>query len=739
VIDFHSQLNDKQLEAVLATEGPLLILAGAGSGKTRVITHRIAHLIEKKIIEPERILAVTFTNKAADQMRDRVMALIPSGRSSNPMIATFHSFCVRVLRRNADLLGYTRDFNIYDDSDQLSLVKSCLKEVDLDEKTLSSRNVLSRISFAKNHGQTPADLYQKAFDQLGEKTAVIYELYEKRLRQANSLDFDDLLIKTSFLLESQQQVRERLNYQYPFVMVDEFQDTNRIQYRLIRQMTQRQQNLCVVGDEDQSIYAWRGADIQNILSFERDFPAARIIKLEQNYRSTQIILDAAGAVVSHNRARKGKKLWTENKGGELVTMYEAGDADSEAMFVAQQIKETLRNSPQDTLAVLYRTNFQSRLFEDACQRQNIRYCVVGGFRFYERSEIKDILAYLKLSLNPQDNVALKRIINTPTRGIGKTTLETLESEGRQRNLSIWETVLYALEHKTFPLRTLNALAQFQSVIQELAEEVAQKKLADFLHTLYEKTGYLHWLENEGTEEARARVDNLRELINAARESSERGESIRDFLDHASLVSDADDLDDRARVVLMTLHSAKGLEFSSVFLVGMEEGLFPHSRSMNSDEEIEEERRLCYVGMTRAEKKLFLTRARYRRFLGNESLSATEVSRFVEEIPAQLTDLHLNGHPNRKPVPYQGMTYNNVESIQEFYRRRGKQVDLAPPKKGGTAVAKGIRYGSRLRHPKFGVGSVIRFEGEGEDAKLTVSFPGYGIKKIIRKFVELEEF
>ena len=363
----------------------------------------------------------------------------------------------------------------------------------------------------------------------------------------------------------------------------------------------------------------------------------------------------------------------------------------------------------------------------------------GGFRFYERSEIKDILAYLKLSLNPQDNVALKRIVNTPTRGIGKTTLDTLESEGRQRNLSIWETVLYALEHKMFPLRTLNALTQFQNVIHELSEEVIQKNLADFLCILYEKTGYLNWLENEGTEEARARVDNLRELINAARESSERGESIRDFLDHASLVSDADDLDDRARVVLMTLHSAKGLEFSTVFLVGMEEGLFPHSRSMNSDEEIEEERRLCYVGMTRAEKKLFLTRARYRRFLGNESLSATEVSRFVEEIPAQLTNLYLNGHSNRKPVPFQGKTYNNVESIQEFYRQRGKQVDLSPPQKGGTATAKGIRYGTRLRHPKFGVGSVVRSEGEGEDAKLTVSFPGYGVKKIIRKFVKLEEF
>lgn len=737
VFNFQKELNPQQLEAVEQTHGPLLILAGAGSGKTRVITFRIAHLIENKNVRPDHLLAVTFTNKAADQMKERVHALLPGGRAGNPMISTFHSFCVRVLRRNADLLGYSRDFNIYDDTEQLSVVKSCLKDLGLDEKTFPSRNILSRISFAKNHGQGPAHLYQNAHDPVAEKAAVVFEQYEKKLRLANAMDFDDLLVKALNLAEQNANVREGLNRQYPFIMVDEFQDTNRIQYRLIRQLTHLQQNLCVVGDEDQSIYAWRGADIQNILSFEADFPSALLIKLEQNYRSTQNILDAAGAVVAHNQARKGKKLWTERKGGDLITLFEAADADSEAMFVARQILETLRQNAQDTLAVLYRTNFQSRLFEEACQRHQIRYCVVGGFRFYERAEIKDILAYLKLSLNPQDTVALKRVINTPPRGIGKTTVETLEREARERGLSVWDTILLAIELRTFAPRSLTVLSDFQKLIAGLSESVKERSLPELLQLLIEKSGYQTWLETEGTEESRARLDNLRELINAARDSVERGESVRDFLDHASLVSDADDYDERARVVLMTLHSAKGLEFSTVFMVGMEEGLFPHTRSMNNEAEIEEERRLCYVGMTRSEKRLFLTCARYRRFLGNEGLSSTEVSRFVQEIPQHLTEVRLSGMPQRKAVPFEGPTYNSLESIQEFYRQRGKQISLSSTRKA-AALSKTFRYGAHVKHPKFGVGMVVRIEGEGDDAKLTISFPGNGIKKILQKFANLEE-
>jgi DNA helicase-2/ATP-dependent DNA helicase PcrA len=737
MLDLKKNLNDQQLQAVEVFEGPLLILAGAGSGKTRVITYRIAHLAQNRKVRPENILAVTFTNKAADTMKQRVEALLQGERSGNPLISTFHSFCVRVLRRDASLIGYTPDFTIYDDTDQQNVVKSCLKEVGVEEKVLSPRNVLSQISFSKNQGRSPEEVYEKAFAAQSEKVAVLYKLYEKKLKQANALDFDDLLLKTVSLMETQPSVSDRLNRQYRFVMVDEFQDTNRIQYQLIRLLTRDQQNLCVVGDEDQSIYAWRGADIQNILSFERDYPKTQMIKLEQNYRSTQNILDAAGAVVANNFARKGKTLWTEKKGGELITLFEAADADAEARFVAQRIQSHLRSSPRDSVAVLYRTNFQSRLFEEACQRTGLKYHMVGGFSFYERAEIKDMLAYLKLSLNPLDPIALKRVINTPARGIGKTTLDTLEKESRNRGLSLWDTISYALEQRTFTPRTLTPLSEFKELICQCREQVKEHTFPEFLQWLIERSGYLKMLESEDSEEARSRIDNLKELIHAARDSVGRGESIRDFIDHAALVSEADDYDERARVTLMTLHSAKGLEFSTVFLVGMEEGLFPHSRSMSNESQIEEERRLCYVGMTRAEKKLYLTRARFRRFLSSESSGSTEVSRFVSEIPTRLTDLNWEGAPVAKSTVYQGQTYNSLESIQGFYRQRGRQIDLSPLRRKESAGAGPVRYGGRVRHAKFGLGSVVRSEGEGDEAKLTVSFPGHGLKKILRKFVTPE--
>jgi DNA helicase II / ATP-dependent DNA helicase PcrA len=736
-LNLERQLNPQQYKAVTTIEGPLLILAGAGSGKTRVITFRVAHLIENRQVRPEQILAVTFTNKAAEQMKNRVLSLLRTQRFGNPLISTFHSFCVRILRRYIPAIGYGRDFSIYDEADQSNLMKSVLREIDVDEKLLNPRSVLSRISFAKNHGLAPENLYQRAHNPVDERMAVAFELYEKKLRQANALDFDDLLLKAVSVLESSPTALEALNNQYHYIMVDEYQDTNRIQYQLIRQLTRQRQNLCVVGDEDQSIYGWRGADIQNILSFEIDYPNAGIIKLEQNYRSTKNILDAAGAVVANNQARKGKNLWTEQTGGEPVTFYEAGDGEAEALFVAQQILSFQRLYPPDPIAVLYRTNFQSRLLEEACRRNGIKYSVVGGFSFYERAEIKDLLAYLKLCLNLHDSVSLFRVINTPPRGIGKTTLDSLEQEGRARGLSIWDTIQTALSENRFTSRTLHALSIFSQMTQSFIESMKSQTTSSLIHQVMEKSGYLQWLESEDTEESQSRIDNLKELVSAARDSENRGESLRDFLDHAALVSDTDEFDERAKVTLMTLHSAKGLEFPLVFMVGMEEGLFPHSRSMLDQHGVEEERRLCYVGMTRARRKLILTRARMRRFLGGESVNQTELSCFIREIPQDLLqNFSQVGIP--KKTAYDGPTYNTRESIQEFYMKRGKQVDLSPSQKGTTRKTNGFASGTAVRHPKYGIGTVLRCEGEGEESKVTVSFPGYGLKKLVPKYASLEK-
>jgi DNA helicase-2/ATP-dependent DNA helicase PcrA len=738
MLDLKCQLNPRQQEAVVTTEGPLLILAGAGSGKTRVITFRVAHLIENLRIRPEQILAMTFTNKAAEQMKSRVFSLLQTQRAGTPWISTFHSFCVRVLRRYVEAIGYKKDFTIYDELDQQTLVKNVLKEMDIDDLLLTPRLVLTQISYAKNQRLSPEDLYGKAYAPQKEQIAVAFDLYEKRLKRANALDFDDLLLKAVEVLNSHQPALETLSAQFNYIMVDEYQDTNRIQYELIRLLTSQRKNLCVVGDEDQSIYGWRGADIQNILRFEKDFPQAQMIKLEQNYRSTRNILDAASAVVSNNLARKGKTLWTEEKGGDLITFYQAIDSEAEALFVAQQALAYLRAYPADSVAVLYRTNFQSRLFEEACRRNGVDYCVVGGFSFYERAEVKDLLAYLKFCINPNDSVSLLRVINTPPRGIGKTTLDWLEAESRRRGLSLWGTILTTLEERCLPLRALNALSQFQNTIQGFISDPAKARTASFTRRIILESGYANWLKGEGTEESQTRLDNLEELANAARDSELRQETLSEFLDHAALVSETDNYDERAKVTLLTLHSAKGLEFSSVFIVGLEEGLFPHSRSLDSEQEMEEERRLCYVGMTRACKRLVLTRARMRRFLGSESLSETKPSRFLREVPAEL--MVSTGIPQalKKPVAYQGSTYNTSESIREFYRKRGIQIDLSSSKKEALQGGAGFSHGTVVRHPQYGIGTVLRIEGEGDACKLTISFPGYGLKKMVKKYAKLEK-
>ncbi len=732
------QLNTQQRAAVEHTDGPMLILAGAGSGKTRVITFRIAHLISEKGIAPENLLAVTFTNKAADQMKERVARLLSEGLESWPHISTFHSFCVRVLRRSIDRLGYSRDFSIYDEDDQGRVVKAVVNELGLGEHFTSPRSVLARISYAKNRGITPQELYHQAADPSREKLATIFERYEGKLRQANALDFDDLLLKTVELLYAAKDICEDYNQRFRYILVDEYQDTNRIQYQLIRQLTLLHQNLCVVGDEDQSIYRWRGAEIENILNFERDYPETRIIRLEQNYRSTQVILDAATAVVSRNLARKGKVLWTDRAGGARVGLYEAQDADEEAFFVAGEIQRTLAADGEGSVAVLYRTNAQSRQFEEALRRMSIDYRVVGGFSFYERAEVKDLLAYARLVTNLKDSSALERIINSPPRGIGGTTLEALRAAGRRSSLTLWEALEQELAAQLLPARSLRMLEAFYRLIQELAAARQSTTMSGFFRELLERTKYLEMLRAEGTPEADGRIENLQELANAAAEAEERGETLVEFLDHAALVSDADQYDDRARVTLMTLHSAKGLEFSTVFLAGLEEGLFPHKLSLDDDAALEEERRLCYVGMTRARDRLVLTRGRSRRSFAREDYESTRPSRFLGEVPAQLLE-PLN--PTLFGAKARTVWENAVNSrgqIDRFLRERGatgRKGSFAGLKSGGSGRWK---LGTHVRHPKFGLGTVLDCEGEGDDAKLTISFPGFGKKKFVEKFASLEK-
>jgi DNA helicase-2/ATP-dependent DNA helicase PcrA len=738
------QLNPPQREAVELTEGPLLILAGAGSGKTRVITYRVAYLIEAKQVPPACILGVTFTNKAADQMKERVAKLLAGRvelRRGAPHLSTFHSFCVSVLRRHIDRLGYGRDFSIYDEDDQQRMMKACVEELGLSEQIASPRDALARISYTKNRGLSPEDLYQQARDSVTEKLASLYERYQSKLRQANALDFDDLLLKTVELLYAAPKVCEEYNQRFRYILVDEFQDTNRIQYQLIRQLTLAHQNLCVVGDEDQSIYRWRGADIENILNFEEDYPQARLIRLERNYRSTQRILDGATAVVSRNLARKGKRLWTDRGGGDRIGLFEARDAQEEALFVAGEIAHLLAEDPDQSLAVLYRTNAQSRLLEEALRRHGIDYRLVGGFSFYARAEVKDALAYARLANNLHDSAAFLRIVNTPPRGIGETTLSALEELARQAKLSLWEALEQELDQKRLAARALKALEGFHGLLRGLVQDRERLTMGEFLKSILDRTRTIEILKQENLPGSEDRIENLRELATAAAEAEERGGTLAEFLDHAALVSDQDDYDERARVTLMTLHSAKGLEFSTVFLVGLEEGLFPHKLSTGDEAELEEERRLCYVGMTRAKDRLILTRACQRRAYGREAFEGTQPSRFLMEVPEDLL-ARLNAAPlGVKTRSTWENAVNSVASIEQFFRERGRAfVGRAGIEEvsGSRRSPPRWRLGAQVRHPKYGVGTILACEGEGEDTKLTVSFPGYGQKKLIERFASLEK-
>ncbi len=955
--DLTANMNPPQAEGVTAVDGPVLLLAGAGSGKTRVITHRIAYLIQQRGVSPDSILAVTFTNKAAKEMSERVEKILGHSSLARPTLATFHSFCVRVLRRDIEALringkGLTRTFAIYDETDQQAVVKQALKRLSIDDKQLKPRVALGRISWAKNHMIDPQEYFLASTNPMEEKIAHIFEVYRKELFKANALDFDDLLLETVRLLKTDASVREKYNRRYQYLMIDEYQDTNRPQYELMK-LLGTHGNVCVVGDEDQSIYSWRGADIRNILEFEKDFPETRTIRLEQNYRSTQVILEGASAVVAQNTQRKGKNLWTSREGGSLIGYYEAPDGENEALFIADKIQRYLKEAGQQVdlprCAVLYRTNSQSRLVEEALRRYGIQYHMVGGFSFYDRAEVKDILSYMKLVQNPHDSVALGRVINSPARGIGKTTMETLERMALSTGASTWDAVSAAIRDRLLPQRALTALEGFRRLIQDAramlgpdfadalaadvngvptsltspvnngdatdfdpeafateavtdrtaadndadttfdtsfnfgfdfgpSEEIStiapenytdshaahgidaadevdvasfnpfapvplkssaiskrQQAAADarrntppgelppepepqsndqafrkpgdpatlpeLIKFLNERSGYIRALEDEATPESFSRIENLKELANAAQDAESRGESLSDFLDHAALVSDADSYSAEARVTLMTLHAAKGLEFPLVFLAGMEEGLFPHSRTFTDPTGLEEERRLCYVGMTRAMDTLVLTRARYRRRYGSDMPEASIASRFLEEVPGRLVEdlgspparpqfstsdeygtrfsgrsystpypgsnrssrtaevageRHHNYEDDSQETPSSGASgtlrnptparpsagSSSIDNIATFFAGRGQprpgqkptrpKLDIPAPT-GNT----GLKQGARVRHPKYGEGTVFRREGDGEDAKITVQFHLHGVKKLVEKFAQLE--
>ena len=750
--NFLDKLNPEQRIAAETTEGPVLILAGAGTGKTRAITFRMAHLIANGI-PADSILAVTFTNKAAEEMQTRVAdtllrAGIPPAR---PWISTFHSLCARVLRREATAAGLAKDFAIFDDDDQLAAVKLVMNKLRITDDALTPRNVLSRISYAKNHGQSPEQVRAEAIGPDTRKVADIYAGYEALLKQSNAVDFDDLLLRTMRLLRDNPAVRDRWRARFQYIHVDEYQDTNRVQYDLLRLLTNENRNICVVGDEDQSIYRWRGADVSILLSFSQDFPTAKVIRLERNYRSTQTILDAAAAVVANNPDRLGKTLRAEKPAGINLRYFEARDAQAEAEFVAGELDRILGEDSDQTCAVEYRTNFQSRSFEEAFRRRGIRYKLVGGFSFYNRAEVKDTLAYVRLALHPEDDISLLRVLNVPTRGIGKTTVDALRETATRDNLSFWEAMESLLTNPASS-RATAPLRAFRELILKLNEAYSTREPADFLRFVLEETGYMPMLKDRNTPEDVARMENLEELVRAVAESIEAGESFTDFLDAAALVSDADSFEDKPGVTLITLHSTKGLEFDHVFLTGMEDGISPHSRALNEEKGIEEERRLMYVGMTRARQTLTLSRAVYRRIFGNEQqMRASLPSRFLAEIPGEMVDT-IRGSmseigESRRYEPDPEYSY----SAEEFLRRvRGRATPeqriparRAPATTNTFSTIKRVAQanpllGTKVRHPEYGVGTIVGVEGDEDDRRLSVSFAGRGTKKFVERYANLQQ-
>lgn len=756
-------LNDKQKEAVLATEGPCLVIAGAGSGKTKVLTHKIAYLLSEKNVKPWNILSITFTNKAANEMKQRVEKLV--GEASQEMwLGTFHSICVRILRRFIDRIGFDTTFLIFDSTDQRTLVKECIKSMRLDDKLFTDRSVLSEISNGKNDMLEPK-AYQVKYngDFRKEKIGEVYELYQKKLKENNALDFDDIINYTIKILTENPDVLEYYTEKFKYVLVDEYQDTNKAQFMLVSILASKYGNITVVGDNDQGIYSFRGADITNILNFEKDFPGSKIVKLEQNYRCTGNILKAANAVIKNNENKYDKKLWTENEEGKLPCIYKAEDEYDEASYIVKQInmlkmEEYLKLSD---FVILYRMNSQSRAIEDIFRRENIPYKIIGGLKFYERKEIKDIIAYLRLIFNTSDNLSLKRIINEPKRGIGKTSLDNIQDISDKTGKSMYEIIKYAEQYELNRVKA-NSI-QFVEVIEELRKQVNQIPISELIKLTLNKTGYVKALENENTIEAESRIQNLEEFLTVAIEFEEQmaENTLAEFLESISLTSDIDNMEESEdTVTLMTLHSAKGLEFPVVFLVGMEEGIFPGYKSIGEIKELEEERRLFYVGITRAMQYLYLTCAKRRTIFG--STSYNQMSRFLKEIPKDLLDGYeeIDNEDNNSfkdsnygweyGTNYAGKVktykFDNVEKIPEvkekvgaFQFRTAESFLNSLNKKASGRQVDITKYkeGQRIYHKKFGEGTINKIEQEGEDYKLDIQFDKVGHKRLMAKFAELE--
>ncbi len=770
------ELNDKQYEAVVNTEGPCLVIAGAGSGKTKVLTHKIAYLIKEKGVKPWNILAITFTNKAANEMKERIVGLV-GDVAGDIWMGTFHSICVRILRRFIDRIGFETSFIIFDTTDQRTLVKNCLRDLNIDDKLFNERAVISEISNAKNEMLTPEMYRARTNGEFRkEKIADIYELYQKRLKENNAIDFDDIINYTIEILQDNEDIREYYCDKFKYVLVDEYQDTNKSQFTLVTILASKYKNITVVGDNDQGIYSFRGADISNILNFEKDFPGTKIIKLEQNYRCTGNILKAANSVISNNEVKYKKELWTQNEEGNLPKVYQAEDEYDEARYIVEQIEHLKREEyyKYNDFAVLYRMNTQSRAIEDILRRENIPYKIIGGLKFYERKEIKDIIAYLRLIQNTNDNLSLRRIINEPKRGIGKTSLDKIEAISNDTGIPMYEIIKRADE---FGLnRVFINSREFINVIEELKAKKDDMNISDLIKETLRKSGYIKALENENTIEAENRIENLDEFLTVAIEfeEEEAENGLSQFLEGITLSSDIDDLDEDADyVTLMTLHSAKGLEFPVVFLVGMEEGIFPGYKSISEPKELEEERRLCYVGITRAKEHLFLTCSKQRTIFG--STSYNQVSRFLEEIPEELLEGYEEafGETTNKDRMFEDSSYKWSYGNNGNGKVKSYKIDTKEPVMVASKINNGIgnknnnnnnfmfrtaesflsnlnkkknntnvdlsqyKSGVRIYHKKFGEGTINKVEPEDDDLKVDINFDKVGHKRLMAKFANLE--
>lgn len=737
-MDFLAGLNDRQKEAVLHTEGPLLIMAGAGSGKTRVVTHKIAYLIKEKGIFPGNILAITFTNKAATEMKTRVADLLNTD-VDHMWMGTFHSICVRILRRDIDKIGYDRSFTIYDRDDQKTVVKECMKEVNVDKEMYKETALIARISDFKDKGIDPDTFINQNYKDFKErKVGEIYELYQKKLKKYNAMDFDDLIIKAVELLSENPEILDYYQKKFQYIFVDEYQDTNNIQYRLVRMLSKHHKNICVVGDQSQSIYSWRGADISNIMNFEKDFPGAKVILLEQNYRSTQKILKVANEVIKHNYEKIKKNLWTDNSEGDTVVYESCEYSEEEAYFVSKKIHEFIyKGYKYSDMAILYRTNVQSRTFEEAFMTEHIPYKVVGGLKFYDRKEVKDIIAYVKFVQNPNDNISLKRIINTPKRGIGLSTIEKIEAFATDNGDSIYGAILSMDEIPTLTGRAKSSLKPFVELMNRFMAMKEIMGIKDFVEEVVNSSGYVAELQADGTVESKTRIENIQDFISVALTFEEKNEeaTMEDFLASIALLSDVDKtVDTDNMITMMTVHSAKGLEFPIVFLVGMEDGLFPISRSFDSENDMEEERRLCYVAVTRAEKHLIITNAQKRTIYGNTNY--TMPSRFLDEM----------GDTIEKAAPKKTIRdeYRKMSTETKPEERLVNVIDLnksnliTPKPVVRNTVDLGLEVGSKIKHKKWGIGTVVmikkRDDGESE---LTIAFDNEGLKKLVQSLAPIE--